>query len=182
MLSIPGIWADLQLPIGDFLRFHLCDLLCLVLIVIFGLFAMASSSGESDDQGSGTAKATENESNLGDYKVEILSCRLAKSYDDKAVVIVKYKFTNNDDEPANFMFAFKDEVYQDGVGLNHAYVLDDSADYSSDNQTKDIKTGASLEVEVAYELNDETTDIEVEVSQLVSWDEAIVKKTFKIAE
>ncbi len=33
---------------------------------------------------------------------------------------------------------------------------------------------------VAYDLNDETTDIEVEVKELVSWNDQVVKKTFSI--
>ena len=46
---------------------------------------------------------------------------------------------------------------------------------------KDIKKGASLEVEVAYELNDSTTDVEVEVSELFSFSDKVIKKTFTIA-
>ncbi len=152
---------------------------CVFLLVLsFSFFALASSSESTDDQGSGSASK---DSNLGDYQVEILSCRLSEDYSGKAVVIVKYKFTNNSDEKANFMFTFSDEVYQDGIGLNKSYVLNDDS-YSSDNQSKDIKPGASLEVEVAYELNDETTDIEVEVEELISLDKNIVKKTFQIAD
>lgn len=158
-------------------------LLCLLILVTFGVCAMASSSSDSnDDQGTGTADSSTADSNLGEYQVEILSCRLAKTYDDKDAVIVKYKFTNNSDEAANFMFAFDETVYQDGIGLNECYFMDDSADYDSGNQTKDIKTGASIEVEVAYELNDSTTDIEVEVEELISFSDKKVTKTFKIAE
>ncbi len=163
-------------------------LLCLCVILVFGIFAIASGEDTTttDDQGSGTvdtADSTEDEdANLGDYAVEILSCRLAKDFDGKDVVIVKYKFTNNGDEASAFYTAFSDNVYQDGVGLNASYFVDDSYDYSSDNQTKNIKTGTSLEVEVAYELNDTTTDIEVEVEELISFNDSKVTKTFSIAE
>ncbi|MBQ4101255.1 MAG: DUF5067 domain-containing protein, partial [Oscillospiraceae bacterium] len=85
------------------------------------------------------------------------------------------------DEAAAFYIALDATVYQNGVGLNESYFLSDSANYSSDNQTKEIKKGASIEVEVAYELNDETTDIEVEVKETFSFDDAVVKKTFSIA-
>ena len=79
-----------------------------------------------------------------------------------------------------FNFAFTDEVFQGGVGLNKAYVLPNSADYSSDNQTKKIKKGSTLEVEAAYELNDTTTDITVEVSELISFSDKKVTRTFSI--
>lgn len=73
-------------------------------------------------------------------------------------------------------------MYQDGVGLNTAIIIDDNASYSSDNQLKKIKKGASLDVEVAYELNDTTTDIEVEVKEFISFNDKTIKKTFSIAE
>lgn len=157
-------------------------LLAVLLILAFGIFAMGSGESETVDQGSDSAQAAEeNENSLGDYAVEIDSCRLAKDYEGNDIVIVKYKFTNNADESASFMFAFDETVYQDGVGLNECYFADDSANYSVDNQTKEIKTGTSLDVEVAYELNDSTTDIEVEVKELISFDDKVITKTFSIA-
>lgn len=158
-------------------------ILAILLVATFGVFALGSGESESTttDQGTGKAETTDTDTNLGDYKVEIVSCRLAKNYDGSDVVIVKYNFTNNSDDAASFMFAFDEHVYQNGVGLNEAYILDDSANYDSGNQTKEIKTGASLDVEVAYELNDTTTDIEVEVEELFSFDDSMVKKTFSIS-
>lgn len=155
--------------------------LAILLILTFGAFALGSGESEgTENQGSGSATVTENGSNLGDYKVDILSCRLAKDYSDKDVVIVKYSFTNNSNNAISFTAALEDEVYQDGVGLNGSYVLADSANYSADNQTKDIKKGASIEVEVAYELNDTVTDIEVEVAELFSFSDKTITKTFSI--
>ena len=101
----------------------------------------------------------------------------------KDCIIVKYVFGNvSGEEPASFMFAFSDYAFQNGVGLNEAYILDDSANYSSDNQSKEIKKGATLEVEVAYELNDTTSPVEIEVEELFSFDEKTITKTFTIAE
>ncbi|MDD6478497.1 MAG: DUF5067 domain-containing protein [Oscillospiraceae bacterium] len=154
--------------------------LAIILIFTFGVFALGSGESETTDQGKGSADSVASDSNLGEYTVEIKSCRLAKDYEGKAVVIVKYGFTNNSDEATAFYTAFEDEVYQKGVGLNGAYVLADSANYNSDNQTKAIKKGASIDVEVAYELNDNTTDIEVEVKELFSFDDSVVTKTFSI--
>ncbi len=164
----------------------LTSVLCILLVAMFALFALASGESDTASQGSGAADAastpkdTADDTELGDYSVEILGCRLAKDFQKKPVVIVKYKFTNNDDEPASFSFAFTDSVYQDGVGLNGSYILDDSAKYDAGNQTKEIKKGASIEVEVAYELNDSTTDIEVEVEELISFSDKKITKTFSI--
>lgn len=165
-------------------------LLTMILVICvlfsFAFFALGSGSDEEESasQGTGTADTpTEEKTDLGDYKVEIDSCRMAKDYEGKPVVIVKYIYTNvNDDDPTAFYIAFDDAVYQGGVGLNEAYILKDSAKYDSGNQMKEIKKGASLEVEVAYELNDKTTDIEVEVKELFSFSDKTLTKTFSIAE
>ena len=158
-------------------------ILAILLVSAFAFFAIGS--GESDtgttSQGSGSAQSEDiKEDELGDYSVNIDSCRLAKDYEGSDIVIVKYIFTNNGDEAASFMFAFDETVYQDGIGLNECYFADDNANYSSDNQTKEIKPGSSLDVEVAYELNDNTTDIEVEVKELFSFDDKTITKTFTI--
>ena len=97
-----------------------------------------------------------------------------------AIVIVKYQFTNNDSEATSFMWTFEYNVYQNGIGLNECYVVAETANFSSDNQSKEIKKGASISVEVAYELNDTTTDIEVEVSELISFSDKKIAKTFSI--
>ena len=156
-------------------------LLCLALMCSFTLFALGSGEEEgSEDQGTSAAEKDENGSNLGDYNIEITSCRLAKDYEDKDIVIVKYKYTNNSDNPTSFMVAVDCTVYQDGVGLNECYIAADSANYSSDNQSKEIKKGATIEVEEAYVLNDSTTDIEVEVEELISFSDKKITKKFSI--
>ena len=160
------------------------ELLSIVFVLMFALFALGSGEDNNTNinQGTGTAETAESISNIGKYKGEIKSCRVVKDYTGKDVVIVKYLFTNvSDDDATSFMVAFDDQVYQNGVSLNASYFLDDSANYSADNQTKEIKKGASLEVEVAYELNDNTTDIEVEVKELFSFNDTVVSKTFSIA-
>ncbi len=143
--------------------------------------AVESSAADDTAAVETAAAESEDETNFGDYSVTIDSCRLAKDYQDADVVIVKYIFENvSDDDSASFYLTVDDNVYQDGVGLNEAYVLDDNADYSSDNQSKEIKQGASVEVEVAYELNDTTTDIDVELTPYLSWGDYEVTKTFSL--
>lgn len=157
-------------------------ILAVLLMVTYGVFALGSGESETTDQGNGTTDSTESkETNLGEYKVEIKSSRLAKDYEGKSVIIVKYGFTNNAEEATAFTYAFDDAAYQDGVGLNKAYVLADSADYDEGNQTKEIKKGSTIDVEVAYELNDTETNVEIEVKELFSFNDSVVKKTFEIS-
>lgn len=172
----------------------------LLLISIFGMLALGSSSGSTatTDQGTGSAaqvspsdnaattdqgtdSASQGNSSFTDCTIDIKSCRLAKSYDGKAVAIITYGYTNNSDSATSFCVAVKTNVFQNGIGLNNAYILDKSANYSADNQTKELKKGSTLDVEVAYELNDSTTDIVVEVEEFLSFKDFKVTKTFKIA-
>lgn len=155
-------------------------LLSILLVAMFALFALGSGDSETVDQGTGSADASvESDSTLGLYEVEIQSCRKAKDFEGKDVAIIKYLFTNNSENPTAFYIAFEDAVYQNDIGLNEAFVLSDSANYSSDNQTKEIKKGASIEVEVAYELNEKDADLVVEVKELFSFDDKTITKTFK---
>lgn len=151
-------------------------------LCLFAFCACDITYEEETDANTVDESTTSAPEKLGDYTVSILSCRPAHDYQGKPVIIVKFKFTNNDDDPASFFLTFDYEAYQNGVGLNTAYILDDDANYSTDNQTKEIKKGASLEVEVAFELNDSTTDVEVELSELISWRDDKITKVFKIKD
>lgn len=151
----------------------------IVCITLFALLlTLCACVGDgTQDQGTGGVSSG---SILGDYRVLIDSCRLATDYEGKPIIIVKYRFTNNDDEPACFAWTFEYEAYQNGIGLNECYFANDSANYSIDNQTKQIKKGATLDVEVAYNLNDTTTDVDVEVSEMLSFNDKKVIKKFSI--
>ena len=141
----------------------------------------SSTSGNTQNQSSGNSSSNnEAKSNLGNYNVVIDSCRLATDYEGKPIVIVKYQFTNNDDDAAAFWLTFDYDAYQNGVGLNECFLVAKSANFSTDNQQKEIKKGVSISVEVAYELNDTATDIEVEVAELFSLSDKKITKTLKI--
>ena len=151
----------------------------IVAIVVIAILGSVGGSN-TDDQGSDDASPSENTANLGDYHVVISSCRLAKDYEGNSIVIVKYKFTNYSDESAAFWTTIDETVYQNNIGLNECYVASDSANYSSDNQMKEIKKGATIDVEVAYILNDTSTPIDVEVEELFGYTDNKVTKTFSI--
>lgn len=151
--------------------------LCLFLVLLLTLCALCScldtDAGNQGSDGAGDSTT------LGDYSVVIDSCRLATDYEDKPIVIVKFIFTNNGDDLASFL-SLDYHAFQNGVSLNPCYLADDSANYSTENQYKELKKGASLEVEVAYRLNDTTTDVEIEVSEFISFSDKKITKTFSI--
>lgn len=152
----------------------------IVVLAIMGACFGGTESSNAEDQGVGNASVSEQKSNLGNYNVVIDSCRLAEDYEGNPIVIVKYVFTNNYEEATPFYLTLDHAVYQDGIGLTECYLAADSANYSSDNQIKSIKTGATLNVEIAYTLNDTETDIEVEVKEMFSFNNKKIVKSFSI--
>lgn len=165
------------------------------LIVVILLIGVIGASGSGEDTGTETTAApsavnsisqavveTEaiKDNQLGSYRVEIKNARLTQNYEGKPVVVITYGFTNNASEPQAFWLAIDDTVYQNGVGLEKAYVLDDNDPYDEANQNKEIKSGVSLDVDVAYILNDTETDIEVEAKESISFTDDVVTRTFSI--
>ena len=159
-------------------------ILAVLIVALFGMFAVASSSDSTDTpaqtEAKGEAAVQVTEGNVGKYTVDIKSARLTETYDGKPVVVITYGFTNNSDDAQAFYLAFEDSVFQNGVGLEKAYVLTDSDPYDDGNQSKEIKKGASLDVEVAYKLNDSETDVDVEIKELFSFNDDVVTRTFSI--
>lgn len=146
------------------------SLLCMLLVGVLLLSVAGCSIGDDG-----------NENALGDYEVEIKGCRLAQDDKGTDLVIVNYGFTNHSEESAAFIYTFTYEVFQNGIGLTEVWEEEiASANYSDANQMKEIKQGATLDVEVAYELNDTTTDIVVEVSRLISFSDKKVTKTLSL--
>lgn len=115
------------------------------------------------------AENTSNEGLFGDYKVEVIGARMSKDYEDKDCVIITYNFTNYSSESSAFWSSFSDIVYQNGVGLNEVYVLKNN-DADLDSNMKEVKDGASVIVEEAYELNDTVTDLEIEITDIFGLD------------
>lgn len=165
------------------------------LIVVIVLIGVIGASGGGEDTGTETTVApsvgnsisqavveTEaiKDNQLGSYQVEIKNARLTKNYEGKPVVVITYGFTNNSSEPQAFWLTIDDTVYQNGVGLEKAYVLDDNDPYDEANQNKEIKSGVTLDVDVAYILNDTETDIEVEAKEIVSFTNDVVTRTFSL--
>lgn len=164
---------------------YISTVLSILAVLVFAFFAVASSSSDSEDtkstQESGSA-VVENEdvNTLGDYQVEIKSARVTADWEGNPAVVITYGFTNNSSEPESFWLAFEDAVYQNGVGLEKAYFLKDGDPYDEANQNKEIKSGVTIDVDVAYVLNDTETDVEVEVKELISFSDDVISKTFSI--
>lgn len=116
---------------------------------------------------------------LGDYSVDIHDFELSEDYNGEPAIIVSYTFTNDGADATSGMAALTDTAYQNGVQLDTAIIT--GQDIGQD-QMKDIKTGASIELKAAFLLASETAPVEFEVSELLSFSDEKLGKTFQIAE
>lgn len=128
-----------------------------------------NSSVEAD-----TAEATNN--TVGDYGCVIKSAKLTKNWEGKDTVLLTYEFTNNSSSPASFDVALIDHVYQDGIGLETTFLSDDDTDLLD----VEIKPGVSKDVRKAYLLRNTSTDLEVEISELISFSDEKIVTTVKL--
>lgn len=117
---------------------------------------------------------------LGDYSADIKDFVLAKDYNGKPAIVITYTFTNNSENATSAMVALVESAYQNGVQLDGAIVTDDKV-YSSSNSMLEIKTGGSLDIQAAYTLTSDTAPVEFELSELVSFSDEVLGKTFEIA-
>lgn len=170
-------------------------LIVLAVIVVIGVIG-GMGSGEDSGSSSGSAapaqqeQATETASDGGaaeteeatapepepepepvstDYEVSIAGVKLGKDYEGKDCAIVTYTFTNNSDDTISFATAFYPQVFQNGVECDTAITMDG---IENDNYLTDIRPGTTVDVDIAYELQD-TSDIEIEVKELFSFDNKI---------
>ena len=105
---------------------------------------------------------------LDEYYVKITGAHLGKDYEGADVIILDYDFTNNGEEATSALTSLYFKLFQDGVELETAIVLDDS-DYDSENSMKDIKSGVTLSCQCAYVLGNTTSPVEIEVSKAFSF-------------
>lgn len=129
-----------------------------------------SEEPTEEPQESGTTSG-----DLGDHHVEITGASLAKSYDDRTVIVITYAWTNNSEDTTSAMVTFKENAYQNGVQLDSAILLGDNT-YDLTSTTKNIRPGTTIDIQNAYYLDSETSVVEFEISELFNFfsDDSIV--------
>lgn len=144
-----------------------CLVSIIVLFIIVVFLGVIFSGGEETEKKTG---------DIGSYNVIVKDYFVAEDYDDEKILVVTYTFTNNSETNASFDVSIYEQCFQNGVELNKDYFTD-IEDYDTSNSTKSIKPGTSIDVQQAYVLNDEESDIDVEISEFLGFDDPI---TFEI--
>lgn len=147
----------------------------IAIIVIVAVFLFFWLIGITDDDSTPTAgndisqtkiTASRNEKpegTIGNYIVTIKDSRVTTDPSGNDILIVTYSYTNNSDEAKAMHYTISDKLFQNGVELGDVWSSYGIDGYSFDNETKEIKPGITLDVQIAYKLNDTTTDVDVEI-------------------
>ena len=136
--------------------------------------AEAEAEEPSEETNEGPSIATNSK-----YAVTINGFHLTEDYDGAPAIAIDYTFTNvSDDDPTSMSLATSITVFQNGLECERAYFADDDGD----NASSKVKAGNSIDVTLAYKLQDTTSDVEDEVGQLFSWsDDRLAYEVFQIA-
>lgn len=130
-----------------------------------------SSSGDTSASSSAAVATTEKKADAK-FVVKLGETKVIKDYEGKPALLVNYSFTNNSDKKQSFMVAIKDAAFQDGIGLNDAITMGN--EYDSELQMKEIMPGKTLDVQAAYVLDDTTTPVEIQISELISFNDELI--------
>ncbi len=106
---------------------------------------------------------------------------LSKDDDGNDVIIINYDFSNSDTEGKSFSFSASTKVFQDGIELSNVYLYDNEY-YNSENSSKEVKDGATIPVQQAYKINNLTSPVEIEVTNLLDFSSKPkkLKRTFEL--
>lgn len=157
-------------------------LLCILLAAALSLPACTEDTAPVTDEPGASAVQSggenEGEGVVGGCRIRIVSAEKGEDYAGNPVVIVTYEWSNNSEDSKTFATSFSAKVYQNGVECT-SYTIVEGVD--SSKQLAEIKPGATLQVQEAYSISDES-DITVEVGPWISFDdEVVVTKTFSLS-
>lgn len=180
--------------------------LILAAVIVLGLVACGGgsnkekNSGSKDDRGE-SKQSTENDKepeeknndkggeskgkmvgsgDLGDYHIEIKGAKIIEDYEGNPALAVTYSWTNNSDKTTSAMVAVHEKAFQDGVQLENAIIVG-SDDYESGSSMKEVRPGTTIDVQSAFELTSDTSVVEFEISELISFSDNIVTMDFDLS-
>ena len=131
-----------------------------------------AGASTSADSSTSAAVATSEKKTEPKLVVKLGETKVIKDYKGNPALLVNYSFTNNSDKKQSFMTAIKDAAFQNGIGLNDAITMGD--EYDAQLQMKEIMPGKTLNVQAAYSLDDTETPVEIQISELLSFDDTLL--------
>lgn len=135
------------------------------------------ATAPSDDENSGDSVQPAGSGDLGSYHVEIKGASLAKDYEGKSAIVITYAWTNNSDDTTSAMVSVGTKAFQDGVQLEPAMIIGDDS-YDSGASMKDVRPGTTINVQCAYVPTSETSTVEFELTEWISFSDDMVTMNF----
>lgn len=124
------------------------------------------------------AEPKEAEAPESEYAATIDSLAPVSDYEGKPAVMVTYSWTNNSEKATSAAVALSMKAFQNGVQLETGIVTDG---IDNDGYMAEVKPGAGTTFQMAY-LIDDQSDVTVEVSELISFDDTpIAEQVFTLA-
>ncbi len=105
----------------------------------------------------------EGSGDLGDYHVEIKGASIVKDDDGSPAIVVTYAWTNNSEDTTMASDTVYPKAFQDGVQLDSTWVNSEEYDIWAD--AKEVRPGATIDLQAMFELTSETSTVEFEISE-----------------
>lgn len=179
--KMPG-WAIALIVIGAILVLSVVGCVgCVACIANSETEPYSSSDGIITDYSDGVADNIQDHAGtVGEYYVSIEDAEVVTDENGDPALSVHFKFTNNSDEDASFIWSVSYLAYQDGVELETATPADDAPiDYYL--MLESTAPGATDDIYEIYKLNNTTDDVLIECSEVFSltYDD-VVARTFSL--
>ena len=153
----------------------------LLLILVLCLCACGATEEATEQAAEETEQAAEpaedNTATDAKYAVELLDAQKLTNYEGEEVFAVFYNFTNNSEETVSATVALYVKAFQDGVQLDNGYLAesdlpeDKASTYDADY--KEVRPGTTIQCCEEFKLTS-TSDVEVEVTEFMSFDNAFL--------
>lgn len=134
-------------------------------------------SEPSGDGDSGDGAQSVGSGDLGACHVEIKGAALTKDYEGNPAIVITYAWTNNSDDTTSAMVSIGEKAFQDGVQLESAMIIGNDS-YDAEASMKDVRPGTTIDVQCAFVLTSETSTVEFELTEWISFSDDVVSMDF----
>lgn len=107
---------------------------------------------------------------LGDYSVAVKGAELTTNSSGDDIIVVTYTWTNNSASVTSALTNMMEKAYQNGTPLDIVTIPgeDEAQIFDGATRTQEVQPGESVDVECAFVLRGKKTNVEFEVSELLS--------------
>lgn len=96
---------------------------------------------------------------------------LVEDYEGNSALIVFFIWTNGTEDTTMFEVPYLMSAYQDGIGLDSATISCEHEYYElTENLWREVRPGATLEMAKAFSLRSDSSIVEIEVNEWLSFD------------